>query len=202
MIPENVWLFGYGSLIWRPGFAYSERSPARLAGFARRFWQGSHDHRGLPHAPGRVVTLVPAPSETCVGVAYLISEAIAEQVFVNLDHREKNGYRRQIVNLSLADDRVVEGLVYIASELNHAFLGPAPVSEMAQQILRSNGPSGPNREYLYKLASALRALGAKDPHVFDLEAAVRALPASAADTVRSTAQAGPGRGATGPAKSG
>ena len=189
-------------MIWRPGFTYSERSPARLAGFARRFWQGSHDHRGLPHAPGRVVTLVPATSEICVGVAYLISEDIADQVFLNLDHREKNGYRRQIVNLSLADDRVVQGLVYIASELNHAFLGPAPVSEMAQQILRSNGPSGSNREYLYNLATSLRALGAEDPHVFDLEAAVRALTESAVDTIRATAQADPGRGTTGPQKGG
>ena len=175
MSPQHVWLFGYGSLMWRPGFAYSERSPALLAGYARRFWQGSHDHRGAPNAPGRVVTLVPAANEVCAGAAYLISKDAAEQVFVALDHREKNGYRRHNVSLLLADEREVQGLVYIASEHNHAFLGPAPVLEMARQIQRSTGPSGSNKEYLYQLAASLRVLGAHDPHVFELETAVRTL---------------------------
>ena len=168
----GIWLFGYGSLIWRPDFAYRERRSALLHGWARRFWQGSHDHRGLPHAPGRVVTLVPDAEASCHGVAYLIDRAVAHAVFANIDHREKNGYERTRVRIDIAPGGRVDGVVYIAPERNAAYLGPAPLAEMARQIAGSHGPSGSNAEYLLELATALRALGASDAHVFELEQAV------------------------------
>ena len=95
----SLWIFGYGSLIWRPGFDYLERRPARLAGWQRRFWQGSHDHRGVPERPGRVVTLVRTGEGHCDGMAYRVDRATVAEVFENLDHREKNGYRRYDVTL-------------------------------------------------------------------------------------------------------
>jgi cation transport protein ChaC len=168
----GIWLFGYGSLIWRPDFSYRERRVASLRGWARRFWQGSHDHRGLPHAPGRVVTLVRDPAATCQGVAYLIDKAVAHAVFADIDRREKNGYERTRVQLQLDPGGPVDGVVYIAHERNAAFLGPAPLAEMARQIAGSHGPSGSNAEYLMELAAALRAMGARDAHVFELEQAV------------------------------
>ena len=165
----SVWVFGYGSLIWRPDFPFLDRRPATLRGWARRFWQGSHDHRGVPDAPGRVVTLVRVPGETCIGMAYRIEHG----VFDHLDYREKNGYERVPVSMTLEGVGRVEGVVYIAPIDNHAFLGDAPVDEMARQIRRSVGPSGRNVDYLLELANALRRLRAHDPHVFALEAAVR-----------------------------
>jgi len=165
-------VFGYGSLIWRPDFPFAQRKRARITGWSRRFWQGSHDHRGVPEAPGRVVTLIPQPGAHCDGVAYLIDHP----VFDHLDHREKNGYARNDVELAFADG-AGSGVVYIAHRDNPAFLGPAPVDVIARQILISRGPSGTNREYLYELAAALRNLDADDPHVFELEAHVKALEA-------------------------
>ena len=82
------WIFAYGSLIWRPDFAFVDRRRVHLPGFTRRFWQGSHDHRGTPDAPGRVVTLIQDEQASCHGMAYLIND---EAVFRALDHREKNG---------------------------------------------------------------------------------------------------------------
>ena len=153
----DVWLFGYGSLIWRPDIAYRERRPARVHGLARRFWQGSHDHRGLPHAPGRVVTLVPEEGAFTDGMAYLIERHVYEEAFAYLDHREKNGYARCEVMLDFLDAAAgrAHGIVYIATRDNPAFLGPAPLADMAAQIAASHGPSGSNVEYLVELARAL-----------------------------------------------
>ncbi|MCE2460310.1 MAG: gamma-glutamylcyclotransferase [Pseudomonadales bacterium] len=170
------WVFGYGSLIWRVDFPYHERHRAAVRGWCRRFWQGSHDHRGLPHAPGRVVTLVREPDAVCIGAAYRVEEA----VFEHLDHREKNGYERVSVTMQLAREgcsettkKTVDGVTYIAAPGNEAFLGPADVDEMARHIARSSGPSGTNADYLLELAAALDDLGCEDHHVRDLVCRVR-----------------------------
>jgi cation transport protein ChaC len=163
------WLFGYGSLIYKVDFPYIERLPAHIEGWERRFWQGSHDHRGTPDSPGRVVTLSPAHQLRCGGMAY----CIREDVFEHLDHREKNGYRRVDTEMFLADGREVVATVYIAAEDNHAFLGAAPLADIAEQIRSSHGPSGANREYLLHLAQSLRELEIEDAHVFELEQLLR-----------------------------
>ncbi len=112
-----------------------------------------------------MVTLISQPGATCKGVAYRVSP----DVFEHLDVREKNGYLRFSTPMRFDDGSSAEGLVYIATEDNEAFLGPAPSLDIARQIASSSGPSGPNSEYLLKLAEALRALGDHDPHVFELE---------------------------------
>ena len=172
----HVWLFGYGSLIWRPDIEFIERRPARLHGWVRRFWQGSHDHRGVPDNPGRVVTLV-AETGHCDGLAYLVDKGATEATFDALDYREKNGYERFEAEIQFRDHATATGLVYIAPLGNHAFLGPAPLDEMVKQIRSCQGPSGRNDDYLFELAAALRLLDAEDDHVFELEAAVKAAPA-------------------------
>ena len=166
---SGTWVFGYGSIIWRPDIAFRERRIARVRGWKRRFWQGSHDHRGVPHAPGRVVTLVPDPNATCGGMGYLVDGSVAETTFAGLDYREKNGYERHAVRLEFRDGGACDGIVYIAAAGNHAWLGPAPEAEMVEQIRRSAGPSGANIDYLRELAAALRELEIDDPHVFGLE---------------------------------
>ncbi|MCP5130892.1 MAG: gamma-glutamylcyclotransferase [Pseudomonadales bacterium] len=165
--PESTWVFGYGSLIYKVDFPYLEREIASIEGWERRFWQGSHDHRGTPEAPGRVVTLIRAPAAVCKGVAYRVEHA----VFEHLDHREKNGYERHAITISLlSSGRQAGGILYVAGADNTAYLGPAPLPELAAHIARSQGPSGSNRDYLLLLADALRELGDPDPHVLALEA--------------------------------
>lgn len=166
---EELWLFGYGSLIYKAGFDYIERRPATITGWQRRFWQGSHDHRGTPEAPGRVATLVEAPGAVCQGMAYRITP----DLFGYLDHREKNGYLRFAADMTFDGGAHAEGLVYIATPENEAWLGDAPARDIARQIARSQGPSGPNRDYLLNLAAALRELDAADPHVFAIESELR-----------------------------
>ncbi len=162
---DSAWVFGYGSLIWRADFPVIERIPARLHGWSRRFWQGSHDHRGTPEAPGRVLTLVRTSGATCAGVAY----RVRAKVLGHLDVREQNGYQRSPVRLRRGDGTAIDAWIYIAEPGNLAWLGDAPAAAIADQIRRASGPSGRNAEYLLRLAAALRELGEDDPHVFELE---------------------------------
>ncbi|MFL5344023.1 MAG: gamma-glutamylcyclotransferase [Hyalangium sp.] len=163
-----MWIFGYGSLIFRPSFPYEERREAWLKGWARRFWQGSTDHRGVPEAPGRVVTLVPEPGARCWGVAYRIATERVEAVLAHLDFREQGGYQRIMAQLETREPSPLEALVYVAGPSNPHYLGPASLEEIAAVVRSAHGPSGSNREYVQRLAEALAQAGEHDAHVTEL----------------------------------
>jgi cation transport regulator ChaC len=163
-----MWIFGYGSLIFRPSFPFEERRQAWLKGWARRFWQGSTDHRGVPEAPGRVVTLVPEPDARCWGVAYRIAAERVEEVLAHLDVREQGGYERHQVLLETCEPPHLEAVVYVAGPSNPHYLGPASLEEIAAVVRSARGPSGSNRDYVKLLADALVQAGEHDPHVTEL----------------------------------
>lgn len=162
---EEVWLFGYGSLIYLVDFPYLEARPASIRGWSRRFWQGSHDHRGTPDNPGRVVTLIEEPGATCGGMAFRIRAPVFEQ----LDEREKNGYLRVATEMTFDDGSTATGVTYLATADNEAYLGEASELDIARHICRCSGPSGANSDYLLDLANALRELRQHDDHVFAIE---------------------------------
>jgi cation transport protein ChaC len=178
MTSSDLWVFGYGSLVWRPAFPHRARRPAWIHGYRRVFWQGSTDHRGVPGAPGRVVTLAQEPGRDarCWGMAYHVEAGDVDDVLARLDHREKGGYDRVETELyfrepsepsepgepegprdSAAPIRV-RGLMYVATPSNPNYLGPAPSEALVRQVLGATGPSGHNVEYVLKLADALREI--------------------------------------------
>ena len=167
----DVWVFGYGSLIFRVDFPFCERRVARLRGFARRFWQRSPDHRGTPDAPGRVVTLVADPSASVLGVAYRVASTSAERILADLDERERAGYERTLVEVEFteAPSSVTCAVVYQARRGNPGFAEDSSNQEIAAIVRRARGPSGDNASYVRSLAEALRQLGDDDPHVFEIE---------------------------------
>ncbi len=169
-VSQSTWIFGYGSLLWKQDFPFDEARPAYVRGWERRFWQGSTDHRGVPEAPGRVVTLVRSIRAICHGVAFRLRHHERDDVIAHLDHRERGGYQRVSSDLFVSDREVVPGVIYMADRTNPNFLGPAPVPAIAEQVRAAIGESGPNAEYVCRLADSLRELGAHDPHVFALEA--------------------------------
>ncbi|KAJ4345881.1 uncharacterized protein N0V89_012017 [Didymosphaeria variabile] len=164
-----------------------ERIPGYIEGYVRRFWQvrlraalpshieltsSSEDHRGTPSAPGRVATLIDRahwetlsdthePTERVWGAAYHIPKARVPEVREYLDIREINGYSIQFTNFVPSSDpeAPVNTLVYIGLPSNPQFLGPQDPEALAAHILKSKGPSGENREYLFQLEEALRGLG-------------------------------------------
>eukprot|EP01119_Soliformovum_irregulare_P013199 TRINITY_DN3496_c0_g1_i4.p1 TRINITY_DN3496_c0_g1~~TRINITY_DN3496_c0_g1_i4.p1 ORF type:complete len:192 (-),score=50.58 TRINITY_DN3496_c0_g1_i4:22-597(-) len=181
---EEVWIFGYGSLVWRPSFPYHKKVAGFIKGYKRRFFQASTDHRGVPESPGRVVTLIELdhlddPTEKTWGVAYLVPADKVSEVIEYLDYREKGGYSQARVDVFAIDDHekpaIRNALIYMATQSNPQYLGPAAMEEIAAQIFRSEGPSGKNVEYLYQLAHSLREMGVTDGHVFQLEDLVKAM---------------------------
>ncbi len=174
---QDRWIFGYGSLIWKPNFAYTDAYDGYIDGWTRRFYQGSEDHRGVPGAPGRVATLLPEEGATTHGRVFRVEPARSAEVMERLDVREQGGYERHEVCVTTAHERVIEALVYVATPSNPCWAGPASPAEIAEQIAQARGPSGPNDEYLLELAQALRQMGVHDEHVFRIEDALRQLRA-------------------------
>ncbi len=173
--PHSLWIFGYASLVWRPAFAHRRIAWARIDGWVRRFWQGSTDHRGVPGAPGRVATLVQEDHASCWGRVYEVPAEHHPTVLARLDHREKGGYDRFVVQAHVVGLEIpsVDAVMYVANEDNPEFLGPAPMADMVDQIVNAVGPSGPNVEYLVRLDEALHHAGIVDAHVSELATAVR-----------------------------
>lgn len=176
---DVVWVFGYGSLIWRPAMAYAVRRASRIAGWSRRFWQASTDHRGTVEAPGRVLTLVESDGAVW-GMAYAIARDAWPETEAALELREQQGYARLTVELGLAAGEqagpvveTVRGLLYVATPANPYFIGPEPLEATAEVVLRSHGPSGRNVDYVLELDRALAAMGATDPEVSALAGRLR-----------------------------
>ncbi|TFK23729.1 ChaC-like protein [Coprinopsis marcescibilis] len=189
-------VFGYGSLIFKPPPHVIAQTPGFLKGYVRRFSQKSHDHRGTPESPGRVVTLVHKrdwdkisqsdafPDEDTVwGVAYTIDPAYVAEVRDYLDYREKDGYTLETLDVYGVDangkDTIIihDAFCYVGRDDNPSFIGSEPLGDLSDRIWRSVGPSGPNKEYLYKLAEAVRELSPNsfDSHLFTLEDMVKRL---------------------------
>ncbi|EGZ77751.1 ChaC-domain-containing protein [Neurospora tetrasperma FGSC 2509] len=199
---DEFWIFGYGSLIWKPPPHFDRRIPGWVEGYVRRFWQVSEDHRGTPSAPGRVVTLIErsywasladrhdsAPAKVW-GVAYRIKADRVAEVKEYLDIREINGYTIHWTPFHPASDvdpallppaqkGPIQTLVYIGTPDNAQFTGPQDPQELSEHIYGSKGPSGLNRDYLWGLEKALDELSpeSSDEHVKDLSNRVRAVAA-------------------------
>lgn len=176
-----LWVFGYGSLLWKAGFDYDERLVGYIKGYRRVFYQANTDHRGTAAYPGRVVTLEAIEGAITWGAAYRVSGDDKEALVLSyLDLREQEYDQKEHVNFYTADfletPTVCNVLVYIGSSdkfKNRFWAGPAPLDEMAKQIARAVGPSGPNYEYLFRLEECLHELDCVDADICELAEAVR-----------------------------
>jgi len=179
----SLWIFGYGSLVWKPDFKYRRSQVGFIKGFKRRFWHGDNFHRGDDDLPGRVVTLIEDDDATTWGVAFEVTGSQVEESLKYLNVREgvRGGYVTKAVEFfpdgEEEGEGAVEALIYIATPDNPLFLGPACPELIGAQIAVCHGKTGHNLEYLLRLAEFMRQSCPRvdDPHLFAIEAAALAV---------------------------
>ncbi|MFD3264546.1 gamma-glutamylcyclotransferase [Phenylobacterium ferrooxidans] len=156
------WVFGYGSLMWRPGFAYVERQSATLHGRRRAFCIYSVHHRGTYERPGLVLGL--APGGAVRGAAYRVAEGDWDEVYAYLREREQptETYVESSAHVRLADGRRVETLVFLSDTRHPQWAGALSLERQAELIAGATGLSGKNVDYLRDLVEHLRAEGVHD----------------------------------------
>ena len=181
------WIFGYGSLVWNPGFATPETQPARLQGWHRAFWIYSEYYRGTPKKPGLILGLLPGGS--CRGLAHRLPAATYDEVRRYLIHREIDHdgvYEEAVRPLQLDDGRTVPALVYLAERTHRQFAGKLPAKEAVRLIRQGHGATGSSLEYVQNTVTHLGELGLRDRSLEMLarDAASGARPRSRTPTSR------------------
>ncbi|MGP9790225.1 gamma-glutamylcyclotransferase [Roseinatronobacter sp. NSM] len=175
---SSLWVFGYGSLIWDPGFAWSSRHIARLDGYTRSFCMRSIHHRGTIAQPGLVLALDRGAGH-CEGIAFEIPARIAEETLEYLRARElvSAAYLERRETLSLRDGRQLDAVTYVIDRDHEQYCGGLELEEQARIIARAGGGRGPNSEYLINTAAHLGELGLRDAQLDWLAQRVREIMA-------------------------
>lgn len=162
------WVFGYGSLIWRPGFDYVRAMPALLRGAHRSLCIYSHRHRGTPEQPGLVFGLMRGGS--CRGIAFEVEPARWLHVHEYLRDREmdRGVYREALRPVELSSGATVTALAFMVDERHVQYAGRLEVAEQVRLVRSGVGESGPNPEYVLATARHLGQLGIRDRYLDQL----------------------------------
>ncbi|MGA2125682.1 MAG: gamma-glutamylcyclotransferase [Xanthobacteraceae bacterium] len=162
---EDLWVFAYGSLMWRPGFAFVERVPARLVGAHRALCVLSHVHRGTPERPGLVLGL--DRGGTCRGIAYRVAASDRAATLAYLRAREQVTmvYLETVrpVLLLTRPERRVRAVCFIVDRGHAQYAGRLDLATQLHHVRQGHGQSGPNRDYVLATVRELEALGCRDP---------------------------------------
>lgn len=175
----TLWVFGYGSLLWNPGFEVEDSAKAVLPGYHRSFCMRSIHHRGTEEDPGLVLALDEAADASCTGMAFKVPEAQTEATLAYLRERElvSSAYLERNLDVRLEDGRVIETVTYVVDPDHVQYCGALPLEEQAQIIRHAVGGRGPNYEYLFNTAQHLDVLGVEDAELQWLATRVRDLMA-------------------------
>lgn len=176
---KPLWVFGYGSLIWNPGFPVAEQRVAHLSGWHRSFCMRSIHHRGTVADPGLVLALDQAAGAVCAGVAFRVVEGEEEATLAYLREREliSSAYLEEWLPLQIAEEEVT-ALCYVIDPAHDQYCGGLPLVDQARIIAQAVGGRGRNCEYLFNTADHLAGLGIADPNLAWLCARVREMRAA------------------------
>ena len=161
---RDLWVFGYGSLIWRPGFAFEEAVPGLLRGSHRSLCIYSWVHRGTETRPGLVLGL--DRGGACRGMAFRVAEKNRDQVIAYLREREQATmvYREveRPVRLSGGSRETVTALTYVADRKHPQYAGVLSLERQVEIVRGAAGQSGPNPDYVINTVNHLHQLGIRD----------------------------------------
>ncbi|MCC7321134.1 MAG: gamma-glutamylcyclotransferase [Rubellimicrobium sp.] len=171
-----MWVFGYGSLMWNPGFVPRQAVPARLSGWRRSFCMRSVHYRGTAACPGLVLALDREGGAACDGLALRVAPDEEAAVLAALRERElvSSAYLETRLVIGLADGRRIEALTYVVDPAHPQYCR-IPPEEQARMIATATGERGSNADYLANTALHLAALGLADPELDRLWARVQAI---------------------------
>lgn len=171
---DEFWVFGYGSLMWNPGFAFEEKRQALISGYRRALCVRSWVHRGSPEAPGLVLGLDRGGS--CRGMAFRVSPSGREDVIAYLRERElvTHVYMERTVAIRFADGRRAPALTYVADRKHRQYAGALSAHQAAGIVATSFGQSGPNTDYVFNTLAHLKEMGIRDHWLEDVAALVAA----------------------------
>ncbi|PWR18922.1 gamma-glutamylcyclotransferase [Zavarzinia compransoris] len=171
----DCWVFAYGSLIWRPGFAFLEAVPATLHGYHRAFCIYSHHYRGTPERRGLVLGL--ARGGSCRGMAFRVAADAWAETLGYLRERElvTNVYKERLLPVRLAAG-VVEAVTYVADPGHEQYARGLTFEDQVRMIAGAAGIAGRNRDYLAATVQEMERLGLGDGVLHRLNRAVQALP--------------------------
>ncbi|SLN55366.1 ChaC-like protein [Roseovarius litorisediminis] len=160
----TMWVFGYGSLVWNPGFEVQERVIASLSGYHRSFCMRSIHHRGTDENPGLVLALDEAKDIVCRGVGLSVATEKQDEVLAYLREREliSSAYLEKFLDIELSDGRRVEAVTYVVDPYHVQYCGGLALEEQARIIAQAVGGRGPNTEYLFNTTAHLNELGIMD----------------------------------------
>lgn len=169
----DLWVFGYGSLIWKPGFAFAEQAPARLIGEHRSLCIYSMVHRGTYERPGLVLGL--DRGGACQGVAFRVARREREATVAYLREREQvtGVYREVMRSVWLKGDARVRALVYVADRSHDQYAGRLSLDEQLRLVKQGHGAYGDNAEYVISTVAALEAQGIRDAPLHRLASLLR-----------------------------
>jgi cation transport protein ChaC len=175
----TMWVFGYGSLLWEPGFPVAARHVAKLDGWHRSFCMRSIHHRGTEAEPGLVLALDAAADAACSGLALAVRDGHEASTLAYLRERElvSSAYLERDLDVRLATGEQVRAVTYVIDPDHEQYCGGLPLDEQARIIARAIGGRGPNTDYLYNTARHLAELGLADPDLEWLAARVRKIAA-------------------------
>jgi len=159
---SELWIFGYGSLMWKPGFAYEEVRPALLQGWHRELCIYSHHWRGTREHPGLVLGLDAGGS--CHGLAYRVAGERVAEVRAYLHEREMKGsvYHERMLPVTFANRQSAEALTYVSDGTHPQYAGNLTREERLEIVRTRKGEGGPNRDYVINTVLHLRHLGVHD----------------------------------------
>ena len=164
LLPDDLWVFGYGSLIWRPGFEFFERLEARLVGAHRSLCVYSFVHRGTPERPGLVLGL--DQGGACRGMAYRVAAARRAETIAYLRAREQVPMvsRDSVRSIWLKSDpnRRVSALTYTVDRRHPQYAGRLTLEQQLHHVRQGHGRSGANRDYVIATVAALEQMGMRE----------------------------------------